>query len=149
MFKHLAGPVVLALAVTAITTADDKKPDTSTKVTGTVVVPKDLASFDGRVLELRLYAYDPRGAGKPADLVEKVEVKDFTHVTGKETKKEFTIGAKGELKENAKYYVTAFVLKGEDRTHLGQADHVKQPLNKVITDGNPRAITIRFKEIGK
>jgi hypothetical protein len=149
MFKRLAAPVTLAFMLTAIATADDKKPDTSTKVTGTVVVPKELASFDGRVLELRLYAYDPRAAGKAADLVEKVEIKDFTHVTGKETKKEFMIGAKGELKEGTKYYVTAFVLKGENRTHLGQADHVKQPLNKVITDGNPREIVIRFKEIGK
>jgi len=147
MFPRLAALLALAFMLTATAGADDPKPDTSTKVTGTVVVPQDVASFDGRVAELRLYAYDARIAGKAADLVEKVEIKDFTHVTGKETKKEFTIGAKGELKENTKYYVTAFVLKGEERTHLGQADHVKQPLNKVLTDNNPRTITIRFKEI--
>ena len=64
------------------------------------------------------------------------------------SKKEFAIGVKGELKEGTKYYVTAFVLKGEDRTHVGQADHVKTPLNKVLTDGHPREVTIRFKEIG-
>jgi hypothetical protein len=149
MFARFTAFAVVLFVVTAFATADDKKADNSTKVTGAVIVPKDVTSFDGRVLELRLYAYDPRVAGKAADLVEKVEIKDFTHVTGTETKKEFTIGAKGELKENTKYYVTAFVLKGEDRTHIGQADHVKQPLNKVITDGNPREITIRFKEIGK
>jgi hypothetical protein len=149
MFARFAAFAVLLLVPTAFAPADDKKADTSTKVTGVAIVPKDVTAFDGRVLELRLYAYDPRVAGKAADLVEKVEIKDFTHVTGKETKKEFTLGAKGELKENTKYYVTAFVLKGEDRTHIGQADHVKQPLNKVITDGNPREITIRFKEIEK
>ncbi len=127
------GGFVLALAPTGPAAADDA----TTRVTGTAIVPKDVPSFEGRVLELRLYAID------------KVEVKGFTHAAGKETKAEFVIGAKGELNANARYYVTAFVLKGEDRTHIGQADHVKTPLNKVLTDGNPRAVTIRFKEIGK
>ncbi|MBY0456650.1 MAG: hypothetical protein K2V38_04880 [Gemmataceae bacterium] len=128
---------------------DDKKPDTTTKVTGTVIIPKDVPSFDGRVLELRLYSIDKRIADKAADLVEKVEVKDFAHETGKETKKEFTIGAKEMLNPNNRYYITAFVLKGETRTHIGQADHVKEPFNKVLTDGLPREVTIRFREVGK
>lgn len=146
--SRLTAFAFVLFAATNLSFADDKKDDTSTKVTGTAVVPKDVPSFDGRVLELRLYAYDPRAAGKAAEVVDKVEVKGFTHIEGKETKKEFAIGAKGELKEGTKYYVTAFVLKGEDRTHVGQADHVKTPLNKVLTDGHPRAVTIRFKEIG-
>lgn len=129
--------------------ADDQKEDTTTKVTGNVIIPKDVASFSGRTLELRLYAHDPRIADKAADLVDTFEVKDFKHETGTETKKEFTIGAKGELKPNMRYYVTAFVLSDKDRTHIGQADHVKEPFNKVITDGNPRVITIRFKAIAK
>ena len=149
MFARLTAFAAIVFAATSLSFAEDKKDDKTTKVTGVAIVPKDAASFDGRVLELRLYAYDPRIADKAADLVEKVEIKDFTHVEGKETKKEFTIGAKGELKANTKYYVTAFVLQRDDRTHIGQADHVKVPLNKVITDGNPREITIRFKEIGK
>ena len=148
MDTRLAG-IALVLALAATARADDKKDDKTTRVTGTVVVPGEVPSFDGRVLELRLYAIEKNSADKKADLVEKVEIKDFTHFAGKETKKEFTIGAKGELKENTRYYITAFVLKGEDRTHIGQADHVKVPLNKVLTDGNPREITIRFKEIGK
>jgi hypothetical protein len=149
MFARIAAFAVVALIPATTSQAEDKKDDKSTKVTGTVIVPKDVASFDGRVLELRLYTTEKNLADKPADLVEKVEIKDFTHIEGKETKKEFTIGAKGELKPGNRYYITAFVLKGEDRTHLGQADHVKFPLNKVITDGNPREVTIRFKEIGK
>jgi hypothetical protein len=148
MFYRFA--LVLALVAGFGTTrGDDKKDDKTTKVTGTAIIPKDLPSFSGRTLELRLYAHDPRVADRAADLVEKVEVKDFKHETGTETKKEFTIGAKGELKPNMKYYVTAFVLDGEKRTHIGQADHVKEPFNKVITDGNPREITVRFKEVGK
>lgn len=149
MFARLAVLVVFALAFTASAPAEDKKDDTSTKVTGTVIIPKEVASFEGRVVELRLYGINKNVADKAADLIEKVELKDFSHVTGKETKKEFTIGAAGKLDANNRYYVTAFVLKKDDRTHIGTADHVKEPFNKVLTDGNPREVTIRFKEIGK
>lgn len=151
MYAHrtaLAALAALALAVCAC--ADDKKDEPTTKVTGTLIVPKDVATFEGRVIELRLYSIDKRIADKGADLIEKIEIKDVTHETGKETKKEFVIGAKGgPLVPNNRYYVTAFVLKGENRTHIGQADHVKEPFNKVLTDGNPDKVTIRFKEIGK
>jgi hypothetical protein len=141
--------VVLALALTALARADEKKDDRTTKVTGTVIVQKDVPSFEGRVLELRLYASEKSGGEKKVDLVEKVEIKEFTHFAGTDTKKEFILGAKGERKENARYYITAFVLKRDDRTHIGQADHAKGPLNEVLTNGNPREVTIRMKEIGK
>lgn len=153
MFSRMAIFAIFAIALTTSTRAEDKKDEkkdeNTTKVTGTVIVPKDAATFEGRVLELRLYSIDKRIADKAADLVEKVEVKNFSHENGKETKITFTIGAKGTLVANNRYYLTAFVLKGEDRTHIGQADHVKEPFNKVLTDGNPREVTIRFKEIGK
>lgn len=118
-------------------------------MTGTVIVPKDLPTFPGRTLELKPFSYDPRVAGKAADLVESVELKNFKHEFEAETKKEFPIGAKGELKANARYYLTAFVLDGKDRTHIGQCDHVKEPFNKVLPDGNPREVTARFKEVAK
>ena len=137
------------LLTTTFAAADDKKDGATTKVTGKVIIPKDVGTFAKRTLELRLYGYDPRVADKAADLIDTFEVKDFAHETGKETAKEFVIGAKGEVKPNTKYYVTAFVLDGKTRTHIGQADHVKEPFNKVITDGNPREITLRFKEVGK
>lgn len=138
-----------ALAVALTTRADDKKDEPATKVSGTLIVPKEVASFEGRVVELRLYSIDKRLADKAADLIEKLEIKDVTHEIGKETKKEFVIGAKGgPVVANNRYYVTAFVLKGEARTHIGQADHVKEPFNKVLTDGNPDKVTIRFKPLG-
>ncbi len=148
MFARLAVLVVLALAFTTSAPAEEKN-DNTTKVMGTVIIPKEVASFDNRVVELRLYSINKNLADKGADLVEKVELKEFSHTTGKETKKEFTIGAAGKLDANNRYYVTAFVLLRDNRTHIGQADHVKEPFNKVLTDGNPRAVTIRFKEIGK
>lgn len=148
MFARLAAFAVIAFALAASAQAEDKKDDT-TKVTGTVIIPKEAASFEGRVVELRLYGINKNVADKKADLIEKVELKDFSHVTGNETKKEFAIGATGKLDANNRYYVTAFVLKKDDRTHIGTADHVKEPFNKVLTDGNPREVTIRFKAIGK
>ncbi|MBM3981452.1 MAG: hypothetical protein FJ304_14430 [Planctomycetes bacterium] len=148
MVTRLAALALVALLCTGAT-ADDKKDDKTTKVTGTAIIPKDVASFEGRVLELRLYTIEKNVADKKADLIELVEIKDFTHFEGKETKKAFTIGAKGELKPDHRYYVTAFVLKKDARTHIGQADHVDFPLNKVLTDGNPRDVVIRFKDIGK
>jgi hypothetical protein len=148
--RRTALAALTAFALVVTTRADDKKDEPTTKVTGTLIVPKEVASFEGRVIELRLYSIDKRVADKAADLIEKVELKDVTHETGKETKKEFVIGAKGGARVDAnRYYVTAFVLKGEGRTHIGQADHVKEPFNKVLTDGNPDKVTIRFKEIGK
>jgi hypothetical protein len=149
MFARLTAFAVVVSAAAGQSFADDKKDDTTTKVTGSVVIPKDVAAFEGRVVELRLYTIEKNLADAAADLVEKVEIKDFKHEAGKETKKEFTIGARGEVKPRNRYYITAFVLDGEKRTHIGQADHVKQPFNTVITDGNPREVTIRFKEVGK
>ena len=40
------------------------------------------------------------------------------------------------------------VLICDKRTHIGQADHVKEPFNKVLNE-HPREVTIRFKEAGK
>lgn len=147
MFARGMAFALVAVAILGPVRAEDK--DTTTKVTGIIIIPKEAASFDNRVVELRLYGIAKNVADKSADLIEKIEIKDFTHETGKETKKTFTIGAKGTLDAGNRYYVTAFVLKGDERTHLGQADHVKEPFNKVLTDGNPREITIRFKELGK
>src|SRR5262249_10871722 len=90
--------------------AAEEKKDTA-RVEGMVIIPKEVASFEGRVLEIRLYKHDPRIADQGADLVEKIEIKDFAHVQGKETKKDFIIGAKDNLEPKLGYYVTLFILE--------------------------------------
>jgi hypothetical protein len=127
--------------------AAEKPEDNTTRVKVAVVIPKDVASFEGRVLELRLFEYDPRAADTTAKLVELVEEKGFKHEQGTETKKELTIGARGKLDPTKGYYVTAFVVYNTQRTHIGQADHVKEPFNKVLTQGQPRDVTIRFRPV--
>lgn len=123
-----------AMLFTAANLLGDEKKDDTTKVTGTVTVPKGVAAFDKRTLELRLYEYDPRLADAPATLVELVEKKDFKHAAGADTVEKFEIGAKGKLKADRKYYLTVFVLDGQTRTHIGERDG-KAGLGKVLTDG--------------
>lgn len=119
---------------TAASLVGDEKKDETTKVTGTVTVPKGVEAFDKRTLELRLYEYDPRLADAAAALVELVEKKDFKHAKDADTVEKFEIGGKGLLKTDRKYYMTVFVLDGKTRTHIGELDG-KAGLAKVLTDG--------------
>ena len=131
MDRRLALSTMLFAAANLL--ADEKKDDANTKVTGTVTVPKDVDSFGKTVLELRLYEYDPRVADTAADLVELLEKKDFRHAKGTDTVEKFEIGAKGKRNADRRYYLTAFVLEGKTRTHIGELDG-KPGLAKVLTD---------------
>lgn len=135
---------LLCVVVLGTVAAQDRP---STKVEGTFVIPKEVASFNGRLVEIRLYKHDPRIADKAADLVEKVEFKDFGHVQGKETKKDFTIGAKGTLEPAMGYYVTFFILREGRRTHIGECAHSKNNLCKVLTKGQPNKIRVQVREV--
>jgi hypothetical protein len=118
------------------------------KLTGSIVIPKNVASFEGLVLDVRLYKYDPRIADKAADLVDQWLVKDFSHTSGKDTKKEFALGAKADLEPGMNYYVSCFVLDAKDnRTHMGKCDHDKNGIGKVLTNGQPKEIAIAVSPI--
>ncbi len=145
--RHLL-PLAALLLAGGLATADDKKADTSTKVTGTLTVPKDHPSMDKLALEIRLYQYDPKIADKAADLVEKVEVKKFTHEKGKETVEKFEVGAKGAIKDGMAYYLTVYVLDGDTRVSRGELSH-DAGLGKVLTGGHPREVKVTAKAIGK
>ncbi len=125
--------------------SDPAPKDDTAKVTGSLIVPKGLDSFDGRVVEIELYKYDPRIADKAADLVEKVEIKDFSHAKGTETKKEFVIGATATLEKDRSYYLVAIVLKDGQRTHWGEVPG--KDLCKVLTNGEPRNVTLVFRPV--
>lgn len=130
-----------------ITHGDEKKADTSTKVTGTIAFPKAHPSVTKLLLQIQLYEYDPLLADASATLIDTVKVKDFTHEAGKETVKKFEIGAKGSLKEKRQYYLTVFLLDGDQRVSMGVLDHVKGGLGKVLTDGNPRDVKVTAKSV--
>lgn len=139
-------PCCVLLLALALPAAAQEKAETA-KVEGTFVIPKEVGSFAGRVVEIRLYKYDPRIADRAADLVEKVELPDFAHAAGTETKKAFVVGAKADLDPRASYYLTFFVLDGGKRTHMGKCRHDKQGIGKVLTNGHPRAVTVDVAEI--
>lgn len=137
--------VAFAVIVSASARSEDNRD--STKVEGTFVISKVVASFQSRLVEIRLYKHDPRMADRSADLVEKVELKNFSHTIGKETKKDFMIGTKGELDSKMGYYVTFFILDGDKRTHMGKCEHDKKGIGTVLTYGQPRKIAIEVNEI--
>ncbi|MEZ6139036.1 MAG: hypothetical protein R3B84_00560 [Zavarzinella sp.] len=123
-----------------------EKEDNTTKVIVKVVIPKEVASFTDQTLELRLYEYNPLIADKAADLVEKIEKAKFAHTQGKETTVELVIGAKGTVTPMHAYYLTTFVLKGANRTHIGEIDG-KSGLCKVIANGNPRTVQMIVRPV--
>ncbi len=131
--------LLVLLGVSPSASSEDKK---TAKVTGTFTIPKTVPDIKGQTVEILLFKYDTRIAGKAADLVEKIEIKDFKHESGKETSQEFTIGAKANLEEAMGYYITLFILKDGNRTHMGEAEHAPKNLCKVLTMGNPNKIKI-------
>jgi len=136
------GAVLLALGLAEVQAGAEEK---TAKVAGTFTVPKELDSIQGQVVEIRLYKIHPMIADKPADLVERVEIKDFNHVKGTETKKEFVIGAKAKLEPEMKYYLTLFILKDGRRTHMGYVPG--KFLITVLTQGNPNTVAITVKKV--
>jgi hypothetical protein len=118
----------------------------TTLVTGKLVVPAAVDTFAERTADLLLYEYDPRLADAPAKQIDHVVIKPFAHTKGTETAQEFKIGATGTLNAGRSYYVTAFVLEGTTRTHIGEVDG-KSGLAKVLTGGNPRDIKLVFRAV--
>lgn len=137
--------MVTAIMVPTATSQEQNEDKETAKVTGTIVLPKELDSFDGRVVEIQLFKIHPLLADAPADLVEKVELKDFAHTKETETKKEFVIGAKAKLESDKKYYVTLFILKDGKRTHIGEVPG--KFLCTVLTNGEPNKVTLKVRSV--
>lgn len=137
------GTGLLVLAAAGVRAGAEEK---TAKVTGTFTLPKELDSIQAQVVEIRLYKIHPMIADKAADLVELVEIKDFAHTKGTQTKKEFVIGAKAKLEPEMKYYLTLFILKDGQRTHMGQVPG--KFLITVLTQGEPDTVAITVKKVG-
>lgn len=123
-----------------------EKEEKTTRVEGTLVVPARLESFEGRVVEIRLYEFDPFLADVAATLIEKLELKNYSHTKGKARRTPFVVGAKGKLNERMRYYVTLFILQGGKRTHIGECAH-RKGLCTVLTGGQPRTITMTVRPV--
>jgi len=143
----MAGPgfgyLMAKISTEGVKTIHGKPFDPTPKatVTGTILVPKDVPSFQERVVEIRLYKIHPLLADASATLVDKVEIKDYSHTQGTDTKTEFLVGGDETLEQNLMYYVTLFILQDGKRTHIGEVPG--KFLCKVLTHGEP--VTVDFK----
>jgi len=117
----------------------------SALVTGEVVLPADLDSFAGRVVEIRLYKIHPLLADAPADLVDLLELPDVAHDRGGETRTPFRLGDRATLESDKTYYLTCFILDGDRRTHIGEPPG--GGLCKVLTAGQPREATLVVRAV--
>ncbi len=115
------------------------KPLEASGVRGDVLIPEKVGSFKDHALEILLWEYDPLLADAPATLIDKVFVEKYSHEEGKPTETPFAVGTKLKPREDRRYYITVFVVKGEDRTHIGEQDG-KNGLCKVLTQGNPSTV---------
>ena len=142
--------IVLSLCVQAPAAENEAA---STEVTGTFIVPADVASIKDSVVEIRLYEYHPMIADKAATLIDKVQIKGFAHTKGAATEKAFTIGKKPGAKINPqmRYYVTFFIHAGDPaktpRTHIGEIDG-RRGLGKVLTAGAPKKVVMKVRPVG-
>jgi hypothetical protein len=117
-------------------------------LTGTVAIPANLASFDGRTLEVKLWQYDPFLADVSADLFDEWIVKDYSHETGTVTKTKFELGKPTAVREDRAYYLTVFIIDNGKRTHMGEKDG-KRGLCKVLNRGNPSSVEMIVREVGR
>jgi hypothetical protein len=122
--------------------------DATAALTGTVVVPATLDAFDGRTLELKLWQYDPFLADVSADLVDELIIDDYGHKAGTATQTKFGLGKPADVRDDRAYYLTVFVTQDGKRTHIGELDG-KQGLCNVLNRGNPSAVKMIVREVGR
>ncbi len=122
------------------------KPIVAGAVQGTIIIPKQVPSFDGQTLEIKLFEFDPLLADAPAKLVEGVTIDNFQHKAEEETETPFAIGAELETRKDRGYYITVFVLKDGKRTHIGEID-AQKGLNKVLQDEKRSNVKIVIRSV--
>lgn len=117
------------------------KPLAAGGVQGVLLIPENVGSFQDHALEILLWEYDPLLADASATLVDKFLVEKYSHNEGQATETPFAVGSALKPREDRRYYITVFVLKDKNRTHIGELDG-KSGLCKVLTQGNPSKVTI-------
>ena len=142
-------PLLLACTLYVAFSAVAAEKPNSTKVTGTVVTSKTVKDYAALTLELRLYEYHPFIADKPADLVAKLNLKDYAHKAGKETKTQFKVGEAGTIMAGMSYYLTCFVIDTKGKRYLMGEKDGKRGLCKVLTAGNPNKVNLILRDLRK
>ena len=141
--------MVLVYAVSGTFAVADEPADSS-KLTATVIIPKDVPSFEGLTLQLMLFEFDPRLADAAADKFDEIKVIDFAHKEGTETKKTFVLGEKvngGKVRANRKYYLVTDIVDADGkRTHYGDCSH-RKGLCSVLTGEFPKKVEVKLRKL--
>ena len=116
-------------------------------LTGTVVIPASIVSFDGRTLEVKWWQYDPFLADVSADLFDEWIIEDYSHETGTDTRTEFERGKPNALREDQAYSLRVFIIDNGKRTHIGERNG-KRRLCKVLNRGNPSSVEMIVRKVG-
>jgi len=143
--KSLLLAITLSVAFSAIAAEKPYSED----FTGTVVTPKTVKDYAALTLEVRLYEYHPFIADKPADLVAKLNLKDYAHKAGKETKTQVKVGEAGTITAGMSYYLTCFVIDAKGKRYLMGEKDGKRGLCKVLTAGNPNKVNLILRDLRK
>ncbi|HEY2840038.1 MAG TPA: hypothetical protein VGJ26_12865 [Pirellulales bacterium] len=117
-------------------------------VQGALIAPDKLPSFADQKLQIQLWETDPKVADAKAKLIEEFSLEKITHKQGTASEIPFTIGGKLDPNPDRRYYITAFVLKDGQRTHIGEAAEKAGP-TYVLTDGKPATVKLTLRAIGK
>ncbi len=147
-FCTLSAFAILALPASA---ADpDTAPMAEVKVT--VVFPATLDSFNGRSVKVILdQSVPPQPGDKPGVTislpVDTQQVDNVSHVKGKESSQEVTVGSKVKLDPSLKYMVLAQVWA--DGKFKGTATVQNKPNVAVLTNGAPSAVTMTVMHLNK
>ena len=122
------------------------KPVVSKGVQGLLLIPGNVAPFNGHTLKIQLWEYDPLLADVGAKLIDTFRVEKFHHEEGKDSNTSFSVGNKLAPRKNRRYYITVFVLKNGKRTHIGEKDG-KPGLCNVLTNGNPATVKMIARSV--
>ncbi|PQO40211.1 hypothetical protein [Blastopirellula marina] len=122
------------------------KPIAAAGVSGLLVIPASVGSFAGETLEIKLWEFDPFLADASARLADEYVAKDFGHAEGEATELKFNVGGELKPREDRGYYITVFILKDGQRTHMGELDG-KRGLCKVLTKGNPSEVKMIVRDV--
>lgn len=117
-------------------------------VQGALAIPAKLPSFADQKLEIQLWEADPKIADVKARQVEAFTLDKISHKEGKADEIPFTVGGKLDPIAEKRYYLTAFVLKDGQRTHIAEATEKAGP-TYVLTDGKPASVKLTLRAIGK
>lgn len=142
--KVLGAAVCAVLAIGGVSAMKVLAPLT---LEGDLQVPAVLDSIQGQRLEIRVFAHESARADRAAKQIGALDIKDFAHAKGTETRRHFTLKLDAKRDEAMRYYATFFILDGSRRTHMGGCAHRPGDLCSILSKDDPGVLSVTFKPV--